>query len=78
MQFSTGHGSNPFSLPWQSANEVLTKLGAGGVSVKIVSGHNELVTEHICKQLGLQITRILTETEIQQMDDQSLAAQVEG
>jgi Mg2+-importing ATPase len=63
--------------PKKSAKEALAKLAASGVSVKIVSGDNELVTEHICSQLALPITGVLTGTEIQQMDDQALAAQVE-
>jgi Mg2+-importing ATPase len=52
-------------------------LAASGVSVKIVTGDNELVTEHICKELGLPVIGILTGSEIQGMDDQTLIAQVE-
>jgi Mg2+-importing ATPase len=63
--------------PKESAKEALTKLAAAGVFVKIVSGDNELVTEHICNQLALPIAGVLTGVEIQQMDDQALAAQVE-
>jgi Mg2+-importing ATPase len=63
--------------PKESAKDALSKLAAGGVSVKIVSGDNELVTEHVCRQLGLPITGVLTGVDIQQMDDQALAAQVE-
>ncbi len=63
--------------PKESAREALSKLAAGGVSVKIVSGDNELVTEHVCKQLELPITGVLTGDHIQKMDDQALAAQVE-
>ncbi len=63
--------------PKESAKEALTKLAASNVSVKIVSGDNELVTEHVCKELGLPITGILTGAEIKQMDDEALAAQVD-
>ncbi len=42
--------------PKESAKKALTDLAASGVSVKIVTGDNELVTEHICGQLGLSIT----------------------
>ena len=63
--------------PKESAKNALANLAASGISVKIVSGDNELVTENICNQLGLPITGVLLGTDIQQMDDQALAAQVE-
>ena len=63
--------------PKESAKKALTDLAASGISVKIVTGDNELVTEHICKQLGLSITGILTGAAIQSMDDQALVGQVE-
>ena len=64
--------------PKESAKDALTKLAAAGVTVKIVSGDNELVTEHVCRQLGLPITGVLTGTDLQQMDDQALSARVEN
>ncbi len=45
--------------PKESAKKALADLAASGVSVKIVTGDNELVTEHICGQLELPITGIL-------------------
>jgi Mg2+-importing ATPase len=63
--------------PKESAKEALAKLAVSGVSIKIVSGDNELVTEHVCKKLEIPVTGILTGFEIQQMDDQALSAQVE-
>lgn len=64
--------------PKESAKKALADLAASGVSVKIVTGDNELVTEHICGQLGLSITGILTGADILKMDDQALVGQVEG
>ncbi len=64
--------------PKESAKDALTKLAAGGVAVKVVSGDNELVTEHVCRQLGLPVIGVLTGADIQQMDDQALAARVEN
>lgn len=65
-----------FDPPKESAKKALTDLAASGVSVKIVTGDNELVTEHICGQLGLPITGILTGADILKMDDQALVGQV--
>jgi len=63
--------------PKESAKKALTDLAASGITVKIVTGDNELVTEHICSQLGLPITGILTGADIHGMDDQALVGQVE-
>jgi Mg2+-importing ATPase len=63
--------------PKESARTALDGLAASGVSVKIVTGDNELVTEHICTELGLPITGIMIGSQIQQMDDQVLAVQAE-
>lgn len=64
--------------PKESAKKALADLTAGGVSIKVVTGDNELVTEHICGQLGIPITGILTGAEILKMDDQALVGQVES
>ena len=64
--------------PKESAKKALADLAASGVSVKIVTGDNELVTEHICGQLGLPITGILTGADILKMDDQALVGHVEN
>lgn len=64
--------------PKESAKQALADLAASGVLVKIVTGDNELVTKHICGQLGLSITGILKGAEILKMDDQALVEQVES
>lgn len=64
--------------PKESAKKALRDLAACGVLVKIVTGDNELVTEHICKQLELPIIGILTGADILKMDDQALVGQVES
>ena len=64
--------------PKQSAQAALAKLTRAGVAVKVVTGDNELVTRHICEQLGLPISGILTGAEMQGMDDHALSACVES
>lgn len=64
--------------PKLSAKKALSDLAASGISVKIVTGDNELVTEHICGQLGLPISGILMGADILKMDDQALVGQVEN
>ncbi len=63
--------------PKESARKALAGLADGRVAVKIVTGDNELVTQHICGQLGLSVTGVLTGADIHQMDDQALVAAVE-
>jgi len=63
--------------PKESAKKALAALAADRVAVKVISGDNELVTQHICAQLGLPVTGVLTGAEIQQIGDQALSARVE-
>ena len=63
--------------PKESAKAALAGLAADRVAVKIITGDNELVTQHIFAQLGLLVTGVLTGGEILQLDDLALAARVE-
>ncbi|GFO57245.1 magnesium-translocating P-type ATPase [Geomonas sp. Red276] len=63
--------------PKVSAKAALAGLAADRVEVKIVTGDNEMVTQHIFAELGLTVTGVLTGAEIQQMDDSALAARAE-
>ncbi|BBI99964.1 magnesium-translocating P-type ATPase [Ferrigenium kumadai] len=62
--------------PKESAAHALKALAADGVSVKIVTGDSELVTRYVCAQLNMPVTGVLTGSEIQQMDDPTLAVRV--
>jgi Mg2+-importing ATPase len=64
--------------PKASAGAAIAALGAKGISVKILSGDNERVTQHVCAALGIPITGLLTGTEIEALDDEALAARLEG
>jgi Mg2+-importing ATPase len=64
--------------PKASAAEAVRALTASGVAVKIVTGDNELVTQHLCAELGLRVSGVLTGSEIHVMTDPALAARAEG
>lgn len=64
--------------PKETAKKALKDLASSGVSVKIVTGDNELVTQHICGLLELPITGTLTGADLLKMDDQALSVQVEN
>ena len=64
--------------PKVSASMALKALAADGVTVKVVTGDNDLVTQHVCRELGLPVTGVLTGSDIAQMDEPSLEARVEA
>jgi Mg2+-importing ATPase len=63
--------------PLESAKFALRALERDGVSVKILTGDNELVTRHICLQVGLESQRIILGSELERMSDPALAHVVE-
>src|SRR5262245_61639910 len=63
--------------PKASAAPVLKALAESGVTVKVVTGDTELVTQHVCARLDLPVMGVLTGAEIAAMDDQALQVRVE-
>ncbi|MEQ1560754.1 MAG: magnesium-translocating P-type ATPase [Methyloglobulus sp.] len=63
--------------PKASAGTALAALKEWGVAVKIVTGDSELVTQHVCAELNIPVTGILTGKDIAQMDDSALRIKVE-
>jgi Mg2+-importing ATPase len=58
--------------PLDSAAEALEALRRDGVVLKILTGDNELVTRHICSQVGLDAGRIVLGDELDRMSDTAL------
>jgi len=56
---------------------VLETLKQNGISVVIMTGDNQYVTQKVARDVGLSAERILTGSEIDGMDDASLAYQAE-
>jgi len=63
--------------PKADVAQVLLALKNDGVQVKIVTGDNELVTRHVCEQVGLLSSRIVLGSELERMTDPALAQVVE-
>ena len=63
--------------PKESARESLRMLAQSGIELKILTGDNELVTRKTCELIGLEVKGVLTGTEIETMDVQTLSRQVE-
>ena len=63
--------------PKDSAAPALAALEAHGVRVKVLSGDNELVTGHVCRQVGLVVEQVLSGTQVDAMNEAALALAVE-
>ncbi|HEX6718997.1 MAG TPA: magnesium-translocating P-type ATPase [Pyrinomonadaceae bacterium] len=63
--------------PLPTAGSALAALHQDGIQVKILTGDNELVTQHICSQVGLDAGRIVLGTELEKISDPALAHIVE-
>jgi Mg2+-importing ATPase len=59
--------------PKADVAQVLQDLKNDGVQVKIITGDNELVTRHVCEQVGLGGSRIILGNELDHMTDPALA-----
>jgi P-type Mg2+ transporter len=63
--------------PKPDVAQVLQALKSDGVQVKILTGDNELVTRHVCEQVGLESSRIVLGSELDHMSDIALTHVVE-
>ena len=66
-----------FDPPMEGVAEAIRALRRDGVVVKILTGDNELVAQHVCGQVGLDSMRIVAGDEIERMTDSALAAVAE-
>lgn len=62
--------------PKSDAARAIAALAAAGVGVKILTGDNERVTQHVCDQLGVPVKGILTGTEISRLSEDALRARL--
>ena len=63
--------------PKETAEAAIAALHANGVTVKVLTGDNEIVTTTICQQVGLVPGIPVLGPEIEKMDDEALCALVE-
>lgn len=61
-----------FDPPKETAASAIAKLQLQGITVKVLTGDNELVTRKICSEVGLQVQYSLLGTEISSMTDGEL------
>lgn len=58
--------------PKESAKEALSLLENAGVTLKILTGDNEIVTQKVCQELGLNIEGVMLGEEIEKLTDLEL------
>lgn len=64
--------------PKETTASALLALHEHGVAVKILTGDNERVTRHVCRQIGLPVEKILLGSDIDSMTDEQLSAEAEN
>jgi P-type Mg2+ transporter len=63
--------------PKESAKAALEALGNHGVSVKVLTGDNELVAKKICREVGLSTEHVLLGDDVERMSDDALRSAAE-
>jgi Mg2+-importing ATPase len=63
--------------PKKGVERALQSLSTSGIAIKIVTGDNERVTQHLCGALDIPITGTLTGLELAQLSEEALAARIE-
>ncbi|HXG02175.1 MAG TPA: HAD-IC family P-type ATPase, partial [Candidatus Binatia bacterium] len=63
--------------PMEGVAEALRDLRRDGVTVKILTGDNELVARHVCAQVGLDVGTIMLGEDVDRLGDGALAAAAE-
>lgn len=51
---------------------LIKKLAQEGIKIKILTGDNDLVTRHVCQQVGLDTSKILLGAQVEQLSDMVL------
>ena len=64
--------------PKDSAAKAITALRQNGVTVKVLTGDNDLVTRKVCSEVGIHADKILLGSEVEKMTDEELAKGVEA
>jgi len=60
-----------------SAEPSIKALQKLGINVKVLTGDNEIVTEKICKDVGIPVNRIILGNELESMTDEDLISQID-
>jgi Mg2+-importing ATPase len=62
--------------PKASAGATIQAMAAAGISVKVLTGDNELVTRHVFVEIGVPVTGVLTGDALTQLSEEALIGQL--
>ena len=63
--------------PKETAATAIAALNKHGVTVKVLTGDNELVTRKVCREVGLSADEVLLGSKVETMNDDELAEAAE-
>ena len=63
--------------PKDTAAKAITALRQNGVTVKVLTGDNDLVTRKVCSEVGIHAEKILLGSQVENLTDEQLAKEVE-
>lgn len=62
--------------PKADAGLAIHDLANAGVAVKILTGDNERITLHLCRELGIEVAGVLTGVQVNALSDEALRARL--
>lgn len=63
--------------PKETASKAIEALRQNGVTVKVLTGDNDLVTRKVCSEVGIHAEKILLGGQVEKLTDEELAKEVE-
>jgi len=66
-----------FDPPKETSNKALELLSSAGVKVKVLTGDNGLVTEKVCRDVGLGIDRMITGAALARLSPEQFSKTIE-
>ena len=64
--------------PKVSAGATIQAMAAAGISVRVLTGDNELVTRHVFAEIGIPVTGVLTGDALTHLSNEALIGQLSG
>ena len=63
--------------PKDTASKAIEALRQNGVTVKVLTGDNDLVTRKVCSEVGIRAEKILLGSQVENLTDEQLSKEVE-
>ncbi|MEI8064561.1 MAG: magnesium-translocating P-type ATPase, partial [Verrucomicrobiota bacterium] len=62
----------------QSSAQAIQALSRSGVTVKVLTGDNELVSQKVCRDVGLKVSQVFTGPQLAAMSEEEFSRQVDN